>query len=370
MSNKRKCVLNHKLKEKYPYLETTKSNSDVFCKKCKRYFSIASGGNADIVRHLKTSKHTDALSAASSSSKMRFNEFFTSTFDSTTAAMEATWAFHVINANHSFQSADCATKIFRTCFKMNKFTCSKIKCQAIIVNVFAPEVQRMVREELLQRRYVSIYTDASNLGSMKIFPVLVCYFNPTAGVYVKILDVSSEGGETSTIIGDLLKKTAEDYELEKKIIAFCGDNAKVNFGGVTRGGQNNVYYRLKEWLPHLSGIGCVAHISHNALKHACDVMPSDVECVIVRIYAYFYIYTTRVTALQQFCDETGVEYIKLLGYAKTRFLAMGTAIKRVLRLYEPLKTLFLGLQKGEKLLKQFFSNPLSMFWLHFVLEQV
>lgn len=99
-------------------------------------------------------------------------------------------------------------------------------------------------------------------------------------------------------------------------------------------------------------------------------MPFDVECVIVKIYAYFYIYTTRVTELQQFCDESGVEYIKLLGYAKTRFRAMGPAIKRVLRLYEPLKILFLGLQKGEKLLKKFFSNPLSKFWLHFVLEQV
>lgn len=367
MSNKGKCVLNDKLKEKYPYLETTKSKSDIFCKKCKGSFSIASGGNADIIRHLKTSKHTSALSAASSSTKI--NKFFTSTFDSTTAANEATWAFHVIHANHSFKSSDCATKIFRTCFKMDKFTCSKTKCQAIIVNVFAPEVHKMVQEELSQRRYVSIYTDASNHGSIKIFPVLVRYFNPTAGVYV-LLDVSAKGGETSTIISDLLKKTAGDYELKKKIVAFCGDNAKVNFGGETRGGQNNVYYRLKEWLPHLIGIGCVAHISHNALKHACDVMPFDVECVIVKIYAYFYIYTIRVTALQQFCDEAGVEYIKLLGYAKTRFLAMGPAIKRVLRLYEPLKNLFLGLQKGEKLLKQFFSSPLSKFWLHFVLEQV
>ena len=46
---KGKCVLNAKLIEKYPFLETGKSKSDVFCKKCKRSFSIASGGNADIV---------------------------------------------------------------------------------------------------------------------------------------------------------------------------------------------------------------------------------------------------------------------------------------------------------------------------------
>lgn len=46
-----KCVLNATLKEKYPFLETTKSN-----------FSVASGGNADIMRHLKTKKHIDLWS--------------------------------------------------------------------------------------------------------------------------------------------------------------------------------------------------------------------------------------------------------------------------------------------------------------------
>lgn len=366
--SKGKCVFNDKLKEIYPFLETTKSDSDLFCKKCKGSFSIVSGGNADIVRHLRTKKHMDAMSAASSSQKIE--NFFTSTFDSVAAAMEATWTYHIINGNQSFKSADCATKIFRTCFKMKKFSCSKTKCQAIVLNVLAPEAKRIVKAELSERRYVAIYTDASNHGSVKIFPVMVRYFNPTAGVSVKILDITSEGGETSVIISDLLKRSAAEYGLEQKIIAFCGDNAKVNFGGETRGGKNNVFYRLKQWLPNLIGVGCVAHIAHNALKHACDAMPFDFECIIVKIYSYFYIYTTRVTALERFCDTAGVEYLKLLGYAKTRFLALGPAAKRILQLYEPLKMLFLGLPKGEKMLKQFFADPTSKFWLHFLVEQV
>lgn len=73
------------------------------------------------------------MSAASSSQKIE--NFFTSTFDSVAAAMEATWTYHIINGNQSFKSADCATKIFRTCFKMKKFSCSKTKCQAIVLNV-------------------------------------------------------------------------------------------------------------------------------------------------------------------------------------------------------------------------------------------
>lgn len=366
--SKGKCIFNEKLKEKYPFLETNKSDSELRCKQCKGIFSIASGGNADIQRHLKTGKHLSAMSAASTSKKI--DSIFSSTFDLEVAAMEGTWAYHIINANHSFQSSDCASKIFRSCFQMKKFTCSQTKCQAIVLNVIAPQVRKMLIEELKTCNFVSVSVDASNHGSIKIFPVLVRYFIPTAGVCVKVLEVSSEDGETSTIINDLIKKTAQKYDLMSKIVALCGDNAKANFGGQTRGGTNNVYYRMKQWLPHLIGIGCVAHIVHNALKYACDVLPFDVECVVVKIYSYFYIYTTHVTSLKEFCEVCGVEYLKLLGYAKTRFLALGPAIKRILHDYEALKMLFTGLRKGEKMLKEFFANPLSKFWLYFVQEQV
>lgn len=365
---KGKCVFNAQLKSTYPFLETTKNESVVFCKKCKSEFSIASGGKSDIVRHLKTNKHISALNTASTSQKI--DSFFPSTFDAAIAAIEGTWAYHVVNANHSFKSSDCASKIFRTCFKMKSFTCSQKKCQAIIVNVFAPKITKMLQGHLDECSFVSIYTDASNHGSVKIFPVLVRYFIPIIGVQVKVMEIESTGGETSIIIEDLVKKTAAKFGVKEKIVAYCGDNTKVNFGGETRGGQNNVFARMKSWLPHLIGIGCTAHILHNSLKSACDVLPFDVECVVVKIYSYFYIYTTHEEALKTFCEDADVEYLKLLGYAKTRFLALGPSIKRILHLFEPLKKLFLGLKKGEKLLKEFFSNPSSKFWLCFVQEQV
>lgn len=367
---KGKCVFNDKLKAKYPDLEATKTDSDIFCRKCKGNFSIASGGNADIVRHLKSAKHLAALNAAAAS--QRIDKCFpsTSTFDTANAVMEGTWAYHIINANHSFKSSDCASQIFRTCFKMKKFTCSQTKCQAIVVNVLAPHAVTLLEKDLSQCRFVTIYTDASNHGNAKIFPVLVRYFIPTEGVSVKLLDISEETGETSTVISNLIVRTATKYNIKTKIVAFCGDNAKANFGGQTRGGTNNTFYRLKLWLKHLIGIGCVAHIMHNGLKSGCDEVPFDVECIVVKIYSYFYIYTVRTTTLKEFCEVADVEYLKLLGYAKTRFLALGPAIKRILHLYDPLKTLFLGLPKGEKLLKEFFQDPLSKFWLYFVQEQV
>lgn len=363
-----KSVLNAKLREKYPFIEATISESDVLCKKCNGRFSIASGGNADIVRHLKTGKHIDAMNAASTSHSL--TSFFQSTLDTDTSVLEGVWAYHTIKSNQSFQSSDCATKIFKTCFNMKKFSCSQNKCRAIVTNVLAPHVKGLLEGDLKECNFATIYTDASNHGSIKLFPVLIRYFIPTEGVRVKILDITAEQGETSIIISELIMSAVNKFKLEKRIVAFCADNAKTNFGGETRGGRNNVFYRLKTWFPNLIGINCAAHVTHNALKHACDVLPMDPEYIVVKIYSHFYIYTVRTEKLKSFCEEANVEYDKLLGYAKTRFLALGPAVKRILKVYEGLKQYFLALPKGEKKLKQFFENAESKFWLMFVQEQV
>lgn len=91
----------------------------------------------------------------------------------------------------------------------------------------------------------------------------------------------------------------------------------------------------------------------------------------MKIFSHFYIYTVRVEKLKSMCAEIdGVEYSQLLGYAKTRFLALGPAIGKILNLFDVLKSYFLGSKKGELLIKSFFNHPLSKLWLLFVKEQV
>lgn len=254
---------------------------------------------------------------------------------------------------------------------MKEFTCSAKKLKAIVSGVFAPYSTETVKGELQHVKYVTVYTDASNHGDTKIFPIVVRYFDPLVGVKVKALDVQPKPGETSQIIFEFIQKVAEDFEIQAKIVAFCGDNAKVNFGGLTRGGKNNVFYKMKEKIPDLIGIGCNAHITHNSIKKACDVaLPFDIEHIIVKIYSHFYLYSVRTETLKEFCQEAEIEYEKLLGYAKTRFLALRGAIRRIIQLFDALKLYFNSLTKGEHAIKAFFEKPDSKFWLLFVAEQV
>lgn len=116
----------------------------------------------------------------------------------------------------------------------------------------------------------------------------------------------------------MLPKTT--FDIEQKVIAFSADNCAANFGSLSRGGENNAYYLLKQWKPKLIGIGYACHIAHNGLKTACDSLPIDIECIIVKIYSYFHIYTVRIERLKNICaDIEGLDYSQLLGYASSRF---------------------------------------------------
>lgn len=369
MSRKR-YVFNDELQKKYSFFEKSETNDgEIRCTICSSTINISSDGKTGIERHIKTARHTRALEERAKNHSVK--TFFPSqSFDHKTPACEGVWAYHMIKSNHSFRSADCASEIFRKCFGLNEFHSARTKTEAIINGVIAPFAVDEVKKELDSVNYVTLATDASNRKSIKMMPVLARYFIPTVGVRIKVLEFSAETGETALIISNLIKNTAEKYNIEKQTIGFSGDNCVANFGSSSRGGVNNAYYLLKQWKPKLIGIGCAAHIVHNALKTACNSLPVDVECIVVKIYSYFHIYTVRVEKLKQICaDIEGLEYSQLLGYAKTRFLALGPAIGRILDLFEALKTFFSEVT-DQPFIESFFKDPLAKFWLHFAKDQV
>lgn len=48
---------------------------------------------------------------------------------------------------------------------------------------------------------------------------------------------------------------------------------------------------------NIQGIGCAAHILHNALQRSADIIPIDVEAIVNKIFQYFLIYMVCVEEL-------------------------------------------------------------------------
>lgn len=101
------------------------SASEVECKICFAIFSIANSGKSSIEQHTKTEKHVKALQQKSAPS---VSNYFAPAKDLSTAAYEGVWAYHIIQANHSFASADCASKLLRTCFAVHNFHMARTIC--------------------------------------------------------------------------------------------------------------------------------------------------------------------------------------------------------------------------------------------------
>lgn len=59
------------IQKQHPYLRKGNTDSTAFCTKCICHFSIASGGNCDVERHIKTEKHLRNERAAACSSITR-----------------------------------------------------------------------------------------------------------------------------------------------------------------------------------------------------------------------------------------------------------------------------------------------------------
>jgi hypothetical protein len=282
------------------------------------------------------------------------------------ASDECLFAYHTAMHNHSFRSMDCTSKIIKNLYDF-KFSAARTKTEAIVTDVIAPLATEELAGDLRSVPFVSLSTDASNHHATKMLPVLVQYFLPETGIHVKMLAMSTIVGETSDIITKSITDAMERFELDDKVIGFSADNTNANFGGARRRGQENVFTKLRTHTGiDLLGLGCNAHMLHNTAQNAADSLPVDAEQIVAKLYNYFSIYTVRVAQLEEFCDFVDVEYRKLLGYSKTRWLALLPAVERILQMFPALKSYFMSIKQCPVVLKQFFENPLSEAWMFFI----
>lgn len=212
-------------------------------------------------------------------------------------------------------------------------------------------------EDLKNTSYVSISTDSTNHGNIKVFPIVVQYFDHTQdGIQVKLLDMQDTKNKKSETVSELIVNVTTKYNLEMKITVLSADNTNTNFGGIARRGNENVFAHLKNKVnPELIGIGCPAHMLSNGAHHGLDQFALfDIDSMMVKIFNFFSIYTVRTNEFKDFCEFVETEYKNLLSHSKTRWLSLFPAVERVLKLFSALKSYFLSQENPPKIIANFF----------------
>ncbi len=282
--------------------------------------------------------------------------------------------------HHSFKSMDCTTKLCNTIFDdstiAKNLSTAKTKTEAIVTNVIAPYSLEIIQKQLDVVPHISISTDASNHGNIKMFPIAVQYFTKESGLQIKLIDLQQTTNETSATISTMLLGCLQKHGISSKCVAFGGDNCNTNFGGLSRKSSGeNVFAHLKASLPSthgndLIGVGCPAHILHNTIQRGSDSVSVDVEVIIMKLFSFFSIYTVRVAKLADFCEYVDVEYKNLLSHSKTRWLSLSPALDRLVTMFEPLKFYFQSLSTAPTILVNFFSSQMSLVYLSFLQSQM
>ncbi|KAL0830150.1 hypothetical protein ABMA28_003607 [Loxostege sticticalis] len=333
--SKRKCKFTEVLRAKYPCFTSGRDEFDAKCSICDCHVDVGNKGTTALERHVATEKHKKMIRAA-----------------------KGTLAFHTIKHHQSYNSMECTASLTRKMFADSEtaknLKCGKTKTEAIVNQVVAPHTVTTIIETLRNISCLSVATDASNHGADKLFPILIQYFNWTGnGIETKILDLQTLPNETSLSIANLIYETLSTHQLTTKCVAFIGDNANVNFGGVNRNPGQNVFTRLKESLEkeHLIGVGCPAHIMHNSLRNGIELMKLDIESIILKIFNYF-----------SFCNYVEINYQPLLRHSKTRWLSLFPCVERVLKA----KAQYQNSQRSiPYLIKSFLENTTSEAYLWF-----
>lgn len=142
------------------------------------------------------------------------------------------------------------------------------------------------------------------------------YFDKEIGIQVRLFDLHSTKNETARTITDLVKEVLEKQGLIEKLVAFVADNTNTNFGGLKRKGEKNVLQYLENEInPNIVGVGCPAHMLHNAVHQGLDQFEIfDIDTLVFKIYSYFSIYIVRTYELKDFCDFVEIEFRQLLNH--------------------------------------------------------
>jgi len=116
---------------------------------------------------------------------------------------------------------------------------------AILKGVISPNA--IDRAFMTEIGFCGMAWDASSQCVLKIFPVLIQYFEKAkVRLQTKLLHVHSKPNETAQTIAQYVQGTLQINYLVGECTAFLGDKCNTKFGGVTLASTKNVFAKLKD----------------------------------------------------------------------------------------------------------------------------
>lgn len=234
------------------------------------------------------------------------------TCDDKISASELALTYHTVKHNLSYNSMDCTVKLNKIIYADSKTALNiklgRTKMEALVNEVLGPyALQTLLNDLNAPNLYFCLQTDASNRKNIKLFPLVVQYFDIENGIQNKLLDFYENCDESANGMFDAINSSLSYHNLSfDRVSGLSADNTNANFGI-----HHSLYKNIEQVVPNLVKGNCHAHIVHNTVKHAMNFLSIDIENIILKIYSHFSISAVRREELKKFVAAVEGEWHEL-----------------------------------------------------------
>ena len=289
--------------------------------------------------------------------------------DDKVTVSEGVFAYMAVTESISFRAFDFINRFVQSCFNEN-FRLSPTKCAAIVKQAYAKWTDAKTRAELADAKYLTISFDGSIVHHQKLLPIFGSFYQDRKLKH-RLLAIHSLDDEKAKTIEVAIRETIDLYGIRRdQLVAICADNCRTNYGSEERTGTGNVFAMMKgEYGDKLIGIGCLAHVLHNSVKHGCKVLDMDIEWILYKLPKYFE-NSNKANEFMELCDSLDRHCELPAKYVQTRWLTMSRTLESIIPAFDMYRQFF-GSLKGkvsaeEQKYKAFFADKKVHSWLELI----
>lgn len=309
------------------------------CTCCNIYLATK---KSDLLKHANTSKHKVNSEKISSTKTIKVL-FEQQNITKEVMIADLRYSLLVVAHNFSFNSVkhvvDISKKVFNDSTISGKIKLSRTKCSLIVKNVLSAVICDELKCQLKNTSFSVLVDESTDISNNRVICILVRFINfKNNNLTTALLDCIKIDADEGTAKGlfllfeNCIKKFSLKFE---NIVGYCSDNASVMMGN-----KESFKTYLLSKNENVIVSGCICHSAHLVASAASECLPTNVECFLQNIYAYFSRSPKRQSILEEFQVFFKKEKHKILRPAKTRWLSLSKCVERVLSQWEILKELF------------------------------
>ena len=375
-----KSIFDAEWSKTWPFISKGQHPSYFWCSTCRVEISCSHQGRRDVERHVSSASHKVKTKDINSSQSMQ--NFVRSAGSNVISSLEhkarraevkmtAAMVHHNIPIAFADHLSPLMSEMFPDSEIAKKYSSARTKTSCILNGALKPHFQSELIKQMQFNPY-SLSIDGSNdTGLEKMNPLTVKIFDVNRNEVVhKFLDMCTTSGKDCGTAKGIFAKMDEVLVRNEvpwmNCIALSVDNTSVNLGV-----RNSLQVHSTNKHKGIYVLGCPCHIVHNNAAKAGKAFANigfDIQDLCVDTFYWFEYSTKRKAGLGDFCNFCDTEYRHVVKFCSTRWLSLESAVTRLLRLYQALKSYFLSESASQPRfhrLKRAFEDPMTEIYLLF-----